>query len=275
MKFKVSELFRSLQGEIDVGIPSVFVRLFGCNFKCAGFGMARGKQSVERLDIDPSKFDQYDDLPLVNTGCDSYASWDPRFKNLSKTYLTAELIDGIVKLLPNGRFSKNEHLILTGGEPLLGWQRGFPELLDGLINFGLTNVTFETNGTQSLTGDMFNYIKNSKIQFFFSVSAKLPVSGESYVDAIQPYVVKQYVDSSARVAFKFVVSTQEDIPDIKQAISDYYDAGVDIPVYLMPVGGVDSVYYLNNITVANIALDNGWRYTPRLQVDLWKNAWAT
>ena len=37
-KIKVSEIFYSAQGEGRfVGVPSVFLRTFGCNFKCAGF----------------------------------------------------------------------------------------------------------------------------------------------------------------------------------------------------------------------------------------------
>ena len=31
----------------------------------------------------PENIKNYKDLPLVSTGCDSYASWDPRFKHLS------------------------------------------------------------------------------------------------------------------------------------------------------------------------------------------------
>ena len=49
MKLKVSELFYSAQGEGRfVGVPSVFLRTFGCNFTCDGFGMSRGEQSKER-----------------------------------------------------------------------------------------------------------------------------------------------------------------------------------------------------------------------------------
>jgi len=46
-------------------------------------------------------------------------------------------------------------------------------------------------------------------------------------------------------------------------------------VYLMPVGGVESVYHLNNRTVAELAMKMGYRYSDRLQVPLFKNAWGT
>ena len=48
-KIKVAEIFYSIQGEGRfMGVPSVFLRTFGCNFKCEGFGMAKGEKSNER-----------------------------------------------------------------------------------------------------------------------------------------------------------------------------------------------------------------------------------
>ena len=43
----------------------------------------------------------------------------------------------------------------------------------------------------------------------------------------------------------------------------------------MPVGGVESVYQLNNRAVAEYAMQKGWRYSDRLQVPLFKNEWGT
>jgi hypothetical protein len=44
---------------------------------------------------------------------------------------------------------------------------------------------------------------------------------------------------------------------------------------LMPVGGVESVYAMNNKNVALMAMKKGWRYSDRLQVPLFKNEWGT
>ena len=47
MKLKISELFYSIQGEGRyMGVPSVFLRTFGCNFQCAGFGMRKGEKRL-------------------------------------------------------------------------------------------------------------------------------------------------------------------------------------------------------------------------------------
>ncbi len=74
MPIKISELFYSVQGEGRyMGVPSIFLRTFGCNFHCAGFGMPRGELSKEREAVVPADYTEYGSLPLVTTGCDSYA----------------------------------------------------------------------------------------------------------------------------------------------------------------------------------------------------------
>jgi hypothetical protein len=42
----------------------------------------------------------------------------------------------------------------------------------------------------------------------------------------------------------------------------------------MPVGGVESVYAMNNRRVADLAMAAGLRYSDRLQVPLFKNEWG-
>ena len=74
---------------------------------------------------------------------------------------------------------------------------------------------------------------------------------------------------------KFVVATEEDVAEAEQAVKEYTDAGFRGPVYLMPVGGVESVYAMNNKNVALMAMKKGWRYSDRLQVPLFKNEWGT
>jgi len=43
----------------------------------------------------------------------------------------------------------------------------------------------------------------------------------------------------------------------------------------MPAGGTTKHYNDNEKWVAELCMKHGWRYTPRLQVQLWKNAWGT
>lgn len=280
-KLKVSELFYSIQGEGRyMGVPSVFLRTFGCNFRCAGFGMPKGELSQEVQFIDPAQYRIYQDLPLVSTGCDSYAAVYPQFKNLSPFYETNELAEKIVNLLPNQEWDA-EHLVITGGEPLLvGWQKAYIDLLSSEKMASLEELTFETNGTQALTPELKAYLRKWGTvdrpfgHITFSVSAKLSCSGEARADAIKPEIVCEYEDYGFTY-LKFVVSTEEDAEEALEALEIYRANGFSGPCYLMPVGGVESVYTLNNRRVAELALKHGLRYSDRLQVPLFKNAWST
>lgn len=280
-KIKIAELFYSIQGEGRyMGVPSVFLRTFGCNFRCAGFGMPKGQLSEEYLAVDPSKYSEYGQLPLVSTGCDSYASWDPRFKHLSPMLETDDVAEAIMQMLPNQQWG-DAHLVITGGEPLLGWQRAYPDLLDHPKMQDLKEITFETNGTQKLTADFKSYLifdwreaALKKREVTFSVSAKLSCSGEERHEAIRPDIVCEY-EEVGYTYLKFVVATEADAEEALETLDIYRAEGFKGPCYLMPVGGVESVYTLNNRRVADLALANGLRYSDRLQVPLFKNAWGT
>jgi organic radical activating enzyme len=284
-KIKIAELFYSIQGEGRyMGVPSVFLRTFGCNFKCAGFGMPRGELSTEAVKIAEGHtvlpIKHYEDLPLVSTGCDSYASWMPEFKDLSPMLTSEAIVERIMEIIPHGEW-QDEHLVITGGEPLLGWQRAYPDLLNHPKMAGLKEITFETNGTQKLSPEFKTYLgmwqnQDHKLEreVTFSVSAKLPCSGEKWEDAIKPEVVQEY-ESVGTAYLKFVIATEQDFADAECALAAYRKAGFKGHVYLMPVGGVESVYALNNKNVALLAMKHGLRYSDRLQVPLFKNEWGT
>jgi organic radical activating enzyme len=285
-KIKIAELFYSIQGEGRyMGVPSVFLRTFGCNFKCAGFGMPRGEVSHEATDIAAThtmieSFMSYDELPLVSTGCDSYASWMPEFKDLSPMLESNAIADRITEILPYKRW-EDEHLVITGGEPLLGWQRAYPDLLNHPKMSGLKEITFETNGTQRLTPEFKKYLlewaQNPPFisrEITFSVSAKLSCSGEERSEAILPNVVCEYQEVGTTY-LKFVIATEEDAEEALETLDIYRAEGFTGHCYLMPVGGVESVYTLNNRRVAELAMKHGLRYSDRLQVPLFKNEWGT
>ena len=282
-KIKVAELFYSIQGEGRyMGVPSVFLRTFGCNFTCDSFGMPRGEKSQERHNIVVSNYKTYNELPLVSSGCDSYASWMPEFKNLSPLLETDAIVERIMEILPQDHW-EDEHLVITGGEPLLGWQKQYPDLLSHPKMAGLKEITFETNGTMRLTSAFKEYLKTWNQarwphgpggEITFSVSAKLPCSGEPWDDAIKPERVCEY-EEVGTAYLKFVIATEQDFADAECAIAAYRNAGFKGHVYLMPVGGVESVYTLNNKNVALLSMKNGLRYSDRLQVPLFKNEWGT
>jgi 7-carboxy-7-deazaguanine synthase len=286
-KLKVAEIFYSLQGEGKwAGVPSVFLRTFGCNFQCRGFGLPKGESTTvpEEIAEKVDQFKIYEELPLAATGCDSYASWHPKFKHLSPVLETTAVNQRMEELIPGGRWDNDSqqdvHLVITGGEPLLGWQRSYPELLEQAMEKGLHNITFETNGTQEIAPEFEQWVYNVWHglrlwdQLTFSVSAKLPCSGEKWEEAIKPDIVVNY-EKLGYTYLKFVVSTEDDVEDVDRAVKEYRDAGFQGPVYLMPIGGLPEDYHLNTEQVAELSMKKAYRYSPRLQVDIWRNAWGT
>lgn len=294
MKLKVSETFYSAQGEGRfVGVPSVFLRTYGCNFTCAGFGCAPGVKSTEADDVAKvvEQYKTFESLPLVNTGCDSYASWHPAFKSLSPTYTTDEIVAKMTGLTPNKHWMQDNgndvHLVITGGEPLLGWQKVYEELLSHPDMQDLRNLTFETNGTQKLHADFRHYLMNWTLNgktahngerrtsnnLTFSVSAKLSASGESWEDAIRPEIVNSY-QHIGTVYLKFVVETEQHFAEVDRAVKEFRAGGFKGVVYVMPQGGVVTPYAENRVRVADWAVANGYYYSPRLHVDLWGNGWG-
>lgn len=277
---KVSELFYSIQGEgLHVGAPSIFLRTFGCNFTCKQFGIETPYEGPNQEIIEALKkqYTDFKELPLVSTGCDSYGAWHPSLKHLSPLLEIPVIAERIYNLRPH---NEKVHLVITGGEPLLGWQKQYPNLLSHpLVKESISHITFETNGTQLLSPELESYIETYNYPFTFAVSPKLSTSGEKEEDAIKPNVISQLVDlqyiTGSSVFLKFVVSKDTDIDEIRSAVLKYKNVGFKGKVYLMPVGGVQSLYNFNAKDVAKMALDNGWYYSPRLQVDLFKNEWGT
>lgn len=276
-KIKITERFYSIQGEGRyVGVPSVFLRTYGCNFSCAGFNMPLGQKTDEPdriiASIDLSSITSNDQLPLSTTGCDSYISWHPKLKHLSPMYEVSDLAKELIELTPNKSFD-GIHLVITGGEPLLGWQKAYPELIELLP--GLRNVTFETNGTQMLRQDFVEYLYDANVAIHFSVSAKLPESGESWEDAIKPDVVRQYTQYGV-TDLKFVVDPDSKLSfdHVEMAIKELQPS-LDGSIFLMSEGGTDETHSRKCTEVAMYALKKGYCYSPRLQTSLFGNAWNT
>ncbi len=296
-KLRYSEAFYSVQGEGKfVGVPSVFLRTFGCNFRCMNFGLQnepmrdekqkagiiRNQEVQDLLDAGVHETTkEFNDLPIIHTGCDTYASIYPEFKKFNKQATVDEVVEHLLSLTPNGKWVQDNgqdvHLIMTGGEPLLAWQRLYVELFEHPRMQDLKNVTFETNTTQHLHENLFNYLNDqNRIQVTWSCSPKLSVSGEPWDTAIKPDVASEYqLVTDSDMYLKFVVATQSDFDEVKRAVDSYRGAGVECPVYLMPLGGRSEEYTLNVKDVAEACMAEGWRFTPRLHISLFGNAWGT
>ena len=302
-------MFYSLQGEGRyVGVPSLFLRLFGCNFECRGFGQDRDRSKWIPHDKMPHNQDHPDvkalvDLPVPHVGCDSSFSWGKKWGHLASN----DDIDTIIKKMDDminwygqkktsnpiaGDLSQcllqddGVHLVLTGGEPLLkGFQQGVFDLMthpDLKTRF----VTIETNGTQIFSpydyckdGYMFpdhhrKFGVNKNAGMTFSVSPKLSNSGEEWTEAIKPEALASYnAWPHSYLYLKFVVRDEDDMEEVHEAVRVYDHARVNIDaIYLMPETGPHGMY---DYEVAQLAMKYGYKFSPRLQINLFGNEWGT
>jgi len=281
MKIKYSEAFYSIQGEGRwVGTPSVFLRMFGCNFECRGFGQGKDRTKWVPKDqmphvIDPIRlsYTSYHQLPVPKIGCDTSATWSHLYKHIATNEESSVIAQKLLDLTPYKSWH-NIHLILTGGEPML-WQKKIPDLLSQKAFEELEHITIETNATQRLTPVFKEFLDHDRfdIHVTWACSPKLSISGENWKDAIKPEVVQEYNRvRNSELYLKFVVQDEDDIIEVKTAHHAY---GLDVPVYLMPCGGTEEGLELTEKKVAELALKKGYRFSPRLHVHLFGNAWGT
>jgi len=285
LKTNIVETFYSVQGEAKyTGSPSLFVRLFGCNFQCNNFGQPRGNpipiKEMPHATFDMTGITSLADLPIFDVGCDSSAAWSKKYRHLTKEQTTAELIQDCADLHKD--VQGVPHLVITGGEPLLKRNQEF--LLELIQDSPYKYITIETNGTQLLTPDfvwgVLDLMRKDELILTFSVSPKLSISGEQWKRAIKPEVVQQYVDifsapcamNKGEVYLKFVVRDKLCIPEVKLAI-DLYEFQGD--VYLMSEGATVEGQSVTESVVADLCLQHNYIFSPRLHIALYGNSWNT
>jgi 7-carboxy-7-deazaguanine synthase len=236
----INELFCSLQGEGKLsGVPSVFVRTSGCNLRC--------------------------------WFCDSYhTSWEPTGAWLS--------IDDIVDEILS--YEQADHVVFTGGEPMIHEES--VELLDELADYGY-HTTVETNGTifRDAAIDMASI--SPKLASSTPTAERDPKGDGEWADRHE----QRRIDMDALSALvdqydsqlKFVVTGNDDMTEIEalvERVRDATEASVpDEDVLLMPEGMTREELDTKRNEVAELAMEYGYRYTPRLHVDLWNDAPGT
>jgi len=299
-KHTYSEIFYSIQGEGHyTGVPTAWLRFFMCNLQCNGFGQKdptdESTYELPYKDFDAKSVTSIEDMPVWKFGCDSSYSWAAKFKHLQHKKTAAEICDEIQNALknefnPEGLFlhphsNQDQHMCFTGGEPLMPHAQA--AVIDVLREFKARDnqpmyITFETNGTQELTNEFIEFMNTeySWTEVFFSVSPKLfTVSGEKADKAIQPEVVWLY----HRIANSFgqikpVVGGEErQWAEMDQMLEQFREAGIDWPVWVMPVGATEEGQageygsHASAGKVAEMAYKRGYNVSSRVHVYLWGN----
>ena len=241
----INELFESLQGEgVLAGVPSVFIRTSGCNLRC--------------------------------WFCDSYhTSWEPTHAWMDLD----EIIDRVAECNAN-------HVVLTGGEPLIHDEA--VTLINRLSERGY-HITVETNGTIAPPPETPIDLASisPKLASSTPTPERPPAGGETSEDAVDDWQQRHEanrIDYDALAALidrfgfqlKFVLTDREDLDEVDELVAELRDrAEIDIAdtdVLLMPEGQTRSQLAETRQTVAEVAVESGYRYTPRLHVDLWNDA---
>jgi 7-carboxy-7-deazaguanine synthase len=280
--YRYSEIFRSIQGEGKYsGVPTLWLRLWGCNFKCQGFSQdnpqvpSSYKDPFEGLDI--SAFKSMEDLPVIKYGCDSIYSWHPSFRHLSHQGTAEQICNQLESLLPDGKFDTSFHMAFTGGEPIMS-QNGILEILhefegrDNVPSF----ITIETNGTQEVRSELSDWIKQYEGQWFWSVSPKLSASGEKWGEAVRPGNVAAYQKLSNAGQLKFVVDgTQKSWDEVADAAAAFRDKGNNWEICIMPCGATQEQQEDIQATLCEQTIDRGYRFSPRIHNWLWGNKVGT
>ena len=234
-KLAVSEVFYSIQGEgKTVGIPSVFVRLGGCNLMCGGMG---------------TQFDG----ELHNGAefrCDTVEVW---MKATSKE---------LHEILPQDCETaiRNEaHIILTGGEPTMQ-QEALVEFIKYVKAYVNSNAYFEveTNGTIMPNEFLLEQID------LWNCSPKLRNSGMDNAMTYKPNVIKEL--NKKNTIFKFVVNSDKEWEEIER---DYLPIVDREKIYLMPAGENQELLNENKQRVVELAKDKYLNFTTRLHIEIW------
>ena len=303
-----SEIFRSIQGEgVYTGVPTVWLRMFGCNLECNGFGQKDPTDPDTYIlpykDIDLIDVKQVEDLPVFPYGCDSSYSWSKKFAKLQRRGEA----DEVAKELYDMMYDSKTHIAFTGGEPMMkAAQKNIVKVIHEIKELfkaenewgyygakydnAITNITFETNGTRPIIDELKNTIIADSIdglEYFFSVSPKIfSTSGEK--DRICPDIVKGYQDACGKFdqyqgskdpqgQLKFVCNgTDQSWDEIEDAIDQFRGVGVGYPIWIMPVGATEESQNKEHVAkIAEETMDRGYNVAARVHCYIWGNQIGT
>ena len=232
----INELFYSMQGEGELaGVPSVFVRTSGCNLRC--------------------------------WFCDSYhTSWEPTHAWMG----TEEIIEEVAT------YVKADHVVITGGEPLIHEET--TNLIDTLASRDY-HITVETNGTICRDTAIDLASISPKLSSSTPTASKDPKGDGEWNEEHE----ERRIDMTALARLvenypfqlKFVVTSSADIEELNNIVErmrQQTSARVrNQDVLLMPEGQTEAEIAQKRAQVADLAMEHGYRYTPRLHVNLWND----
>ena len=226
----VSEQFTSIQGEGQtIGMPAHFIRLKACNLDCVW--------------------------------CDTTEVWK---QGIRKTFeqVAEDIGEKNLQLIRE----QNMHLIITGGEPLLQ-QDSIVRFINWFSEEIIQNfdwqLEIETNGTIIPARDMIREVN------YWNVSPKLLNAGYDWHDfgkLVNEDALIEISMNGKNPIFKFVVVGWNDVNQIER---NYIPPLEHFNIQLMPMASSQKEMAERADYVAEMAIKRSFRYSPRLQIDLW------
>lgn len=210
----------------------------------------------------PCRFLRLAGCNLACAWCDTRYSWDwARYDERAE--VRVEGVEGVAERLrgaPGGR------VVVTGGEPLL--QQG---ALGGLLARLERRVVVEveTNGTIAPSPALVERVDQ------WNVSPKLSSAGGAASARVAPAALA-VLRSTGRAWLKLVVGARsaeelgEDLDEVRALVESV--GWPEGRVLLMARGATRAALAGAGPAVAAAALARGWRYSPRLHVELWGGA---
>ena len=191
--------------------------------------------------------------------CDTpYTSWEPEDKDIS----VEDAVDAILA-------HNCKQVVIPGGEPFM--QSKDLTILCHRLRQNGKHITIETNGT------LFERVEADLL----SISPKLENSNPSEFNhhfkqhqrnRINQEVLRQFLDYY-NCQLKFVVETERDLFEIHQLETE-----MQIPtsiIVLMPQGITNDQIQERQNWVVETCKKYGYRYSPRLHVDIWGDTSGT
>jgi 7-carboxy-7-deazaguanine synthase len=172
-----------------------------------------------------------------------------------------------------------DHVVVTGGEPLVHDETA--TLLTRLADD--YHLTVETNGTLETDAP----VDLASISPKLATSTPTPENAPADTDPgvwtdrhesarIDLDALASLVDHAEEFQLKFVVTGRDDLEEIASLVEDVRGVTArdvrDSDVLLMPEGQTREALERTRTRVADLAAEFGYRYTPRLHVDLWNDA---
>jgi 7-carboxy-7-deazaguanine synthase len=210
----------------------------------------------------PSVFVRASGCNLRCWWCDTpYASWEPE----GDDWPVERIVAGVAAF-------GAKHVVLTGGEPMI--MPDVEPLTDALKRAG-HHVTVETAAT------VYKPVKLDLASLSPKLSNSTPWerSGGRFAAAHERQrlnlpVIQQVIDTAPAFQLKFVVSDEKDLAEIGQIVA-HLSGVAPADVLLMPEGTDQETLASRAGWISEICKRTGYRYCPRLHVELYGNKRGT